>query len=660
MPALRRVIAASAVAWIASSAVHAQDITAAQLLQGYSPRRTDAVVETPTAAELPKCTREVVKEGNSSSWVVYGPAGQVLRRFSDTDGDGKVDQFRFYNLGVEVYRDIDSDGNEGIDQHRWLNSGGTRWAIDRDEDGKIDHWKRISAPEAAQVAVTAMIAGDAQLLSTVLVSAEDIRALALRGDFARKVQESVSEPATKMQAAVSRSPILAKGSQWMRFDAQSPGLVPAGRVSDNDLVVYQNAMAMVDMAGNPGLVQIGELVQVGDAWKLVGIPQPSEGSRISMVSILMQPELMNAAENAMAGPATTPEMQKLLDQLQELDRKSPSPADGARALARYNQNRAGLLARLAAAAPNAQTREEWTRQLADGVAAAVQTPGGWAEGLDLLRRLENEILADAARSKTEILPYVVYRRLLAEYATRLQTEDVEARQRAQEWWLEQLPDFSRKYPDAPDSAEALIELAKNQEFLGKLDEAEKWYRQVATRHPRTPGGRLAAGALRRLGLEGKSLVLAGQDFQKRSIDISQYRGKVVLVAFWTTWCRPCTQELPQLIQLHARYQKAGFEVLGVNLDDPNAPVDAYLRKYQPRWNHIHDGGGMQGTIAQQYGIISLPTMFLVGRNGQVLSRSISLSDLQETLPNVLQGQPLRAANGKSALPPAARGPNSRK
>ena len=91
----------------------------------------------------------------ASSWVVYGPQGQVLRRFTDTDGNNKVDTFRYYNLGIEVYRDIDSNKNEKMDQHRWLNTGGTRWGIDRDEDGIFDaDESRLPVAFAGQVLVT--------------------------------------------------------------------------------------------------------------------------------------------------------------------------------------------------------------------------------------------------------------------------------------------------------------------------------------------------------------------------------------------------------------------------------------------------------------------------------------------------------------------------
>ena len=71
----------------------------------------------------------------------------ILRRFVDTNDDNVVDQWSYYKDGLEVYRDIDSTFNGKADQYRWFNTGGSRWAIDANEDGVIDSWKSISAEE---------------------------------------------------------------------------------------------------------------------------------------------------------------------------------------------------------------------------------------------------------------------------------------------------------------------------------------------------------------------------------------------------------------------------------------------------------------------------------------------------------------------------------
>ncbi len=154
--------------------------SADQLLKQYRPVQQDVEYDIPEAADLAKCRVDVERGNGVQGYVIYGPAGQVLRRFTDTDGDGNVDLYRYYRMGLEVYRDVDSNKNKKVDQHRWMNWGGTRWGLDPNEDGKIDSWKILSAQEAARIAVEAMIRGDIQALSTVMINAEDI----LSGDDA--------------------------------------------------------------------------------------------------------------------------------------------------------------------------------------------------------------------------------------------------------------------------------------------------------------------------------------------------------------------------------------------------------------------------------------------------------------------------------------------
>ena len=119
----------------------------------FLPRQRDVEIETPKPAEYAKCAVKPEKLGKGSAWLVTGPNGQVLRRFVDTNNDDTVDQWRYYNNGIEVYREIDSNFNEKPDQFRWLNTGGSRWGLDTNEDKIIDEWKVLSAEEASRVAV---------------------------------------------------------------------------------------------------------------------------------------------------------------------------------------------------------------------------------------------------------------------------------------------------------------------------------------------------------------------------------------------------------------------------------------------------------------------------------------------------------------------------
>ena len=104
----------------------------------FTPRQKDVEYEIPKPADYAKCKVEVERKGKVNGWVVLGPSGQILRKFLDTDGVGGIDQWRYFNNGIEVYRDLDTNNNNKPDQSRWLNLGGSRWGIDQDEDGRIE------------------------------------------------------------------------------------------------------------------------------------------------------------------------------------------------------------------------------------------------------------------------------------------------------------------------------------------------------------------------------------------------------------------------------------------------------------------------------------------------------------------------------------------
>ena len=131
----------------------AQKPTAEQLLKGYKPTQKDVEYDTPDAAEMAKCSVDLEK----GSYVVTSATGQVLRRFTDSNADGAPDMFRYYHMGLEVYREMDTNGdartkkNQRADQYRWMNWGGTRWGLDEDEDGRIESWKVLSAQDRADI-----------------------------------------------------------------------------------------------------------------------------------------------------------------------------------------------------------------------------------------------------------------------------------------------------------------------------------------------------------------------------------------------------------------------------------------------------------------------------------------------------------------------------
>ena len=618
-----------------------------------TPVNKDVDIETPPAAEFPKCKVDIERTDTTSGYVVFGPQGQVLRRFIDTqDEDEKVDQLRYYKNGLEVYRDIDTNGDTKIDESRWMNTAGTRWGIDTNNDKKIDQWKFISAEEASREVIRAIAAGDVAAFTAVLLSPADITALGLTGEVAQKVQPIIKDPAGQLTIALKGSTLIKRDTKWVRFDSSMlmPNVVPVETgIANRDLHVYENVMAIVDNAGKNEFVHIGEMVRITqadengaiirDVWKLTGMPHPIEpspdgGITLSDGGLLISVALSGTGTPTSNIPEPSPETRQIIEQLQKLDQAAQAKPDAPRAdVLAYNAQRAQLLGRLAEAAGTADERETWRRQQIDQIAAAVQLDA-FPNGVEALAAIEAEVRRrpDGA----PLVPYVVYRRMMAEYNAQLQQADASQRVEVTATWLKGLEQFVLDYPASIDASDAILQIAMAQEFSGKITEAKAWYTKLAEGHAQTQAGAVAIGALRRLNLKGQPLVLSGSVLGSAgTLDIAKLRGKVVIVLFWATWCRPCTEELPQMMELYKQHKAAGLEIVGVNVDSEGAPIQEYISQHKLPWPSIHEVGGLQSSIAQQFGVITLPTTFLVDKSGKVVSSAANLDDLKKQVPELL-------------------------
>jgi thiol-disulfide isomerase/thioredoxin len=153
----------------------------------------------------------------------------------------------------------------------------------------------------------------------------------------------------------------------------------------------------------------------------------------------------------------------------------------------------------------------------------------------------------------------------------------------------------------------------------------------------TYGKRIAKGS-RPPTLVGKPIEIAGTTLDGNKFDLSEYKGKVVVVDFWATWCPPCRAALPGLMKLHERFHKQGLEVVGVSLDPDLDKLGTFVEENKLPWINLvgeKEGDEMKFPLAEKYEIDAIPSMFLVGKNGKVLARDLSEKELEKKLEELL-------------------------
>ena len=209
------------------------------------------------------------------------------------------------------------------------------------------------------------------------------------------------------------------------------------------------------------------------------------------------------------------------------------------------------------------------------------------------------------------------------------------RQRTEEG-IAVLEELIRDYPFATYVEPSLLTLGLAYDKISEHDKADALYEKLAN-HPKYRSGRHAATAqqlleqdkTQRIGeissasvvnprpsqnpfVNGPAPDFRVMDIRGEELTLEQYRGQIVLLDFWATWCGPCIAEMPNVKQAYERYKNQKFQIIGISLDNSIAPLESYIQGEGITWRQYLDSSGK---ISRLYNVRAIPSTFLIDSAG---------------------------------------------
>lgn len=174
----------------------------------------------------------------------------------------------------------------------------------------------------------------------------------------------------------------------------------------------------------------------------------------------------------------------------------------------------------------------------------------------------------------------------------------------------------------------LYELASSADSAADAKTALAALDLLAKSYPDHPVTTSSSGLRHRIEAVGKAFPLEATLLDGKPLDPATLKEKVVIVDFWATWCGPCIAEIPNLKKLYEDFHDKGLEIVGVSLDRSPEDVTAFLEENAVPWIQTHEKAEDGHPIADKYGIEEIPRMFLVARDGKLISTSLRGESLE--------------------------------
>jgi thiol-disulfide isomerase/thioredoxin len=202
-----------------------------------------------------------------------------------------------------------------------------------------------------------------------------------------------------------------------------------------------------------------------------------------------------------------------------------------------------------------------------------------------------------------------------------------------------------KGEDAEDLAQVLS--MKGGLYLQVLDRPEKAaevFKQIKRDFPKTKIGQRADDILETIAQQAEvkkiqDALAVGtkfpdfneKDLTSKPLSIANYKGKVVMLDFWATWCGPCRAELPNVLEVYQKHHQDGFEIIGISLDEDRARLESFIKEKNMTWPQFFDGQKWKNKLSVKYGVNSIPATYLLDGEGKIIGKNLRGEELEEAV-----------------------------
>lgn len=209
--------------------------------------------------------------------------------------------------------------------------------------------------------------------------------------------------------------------------------------------------------------------------------------------------------------------------------------------------------------------------------------------------------------------------------------------------------LSQMLGQLPIPAVSTINIAVVEKFAPKFEASEEESMKELAK--------MLLASIRLPKLVGNEVKLTGKTVDEKEFDVTEWKGKVVLIDFWATWCPPCVAEYPNMLKNYKAYHEKGFEIIGISADRALNDLTEYIEKKKVPWPNIYVEGGHPAV--EEYGVQGYPTMVLIGRDGKVLSVNARGEELDRLLEEQFADSKPAAEEGNKEETPEKKEPEKK-